>query len=73
MNYPKGEYLPVSVLGKYRCRAQDGFKYNLESVHCPLALYGYNAAVYLTILGSIIWLIIARQLISEIVLPRARP
>ena len=60
MNYPKGEYLPVSVLGKYRCRAQDGFKYNLESDYCPAAYDGYNATGRLTILGCILNLIAAR-------------
>ena len=69
MNYSKGEYLPGSVLGKYRCRVQDGVKCNFECVYCPAVLDGYNATVRLTILGRVIWLIIARQHTMRIALP----
>lgn len=46
MNYPKGEYLPVSVLGKYRCRALDYLGMHSELNCCPLARVENIAAVH---------------------------
>ena len=46
MNYPKGEYLPVSVLGKYRCCALDYLRMHSELNCCPLARVENITAVH---------------------------